>query len=109
MIQTESRHHPRLKCRVIIEAVGSTIDLSEGGVCVLVAKPLPEGAEVQLAFQLPESEETALCHGRVVRVAPSSIDKELYEVGIQFLRLMTRDREAIARYVQSRADARSWH
>ncbi len=109
MLQTESRLHPRLKCRVIIETVGATLDLSEGGVCVLVAKPLPEGDEVQLAFQLPESEETARCHGRIVRVGPSSIDKELFEVGIQFLRLMPRDREAIARYVQSRADARSWN
>jgi c-di-GMP-binding flagellar brake protein YcgR len=109
MIQTESRLHPRLKCRVIIETIGSTIDLSEGGACVLVAKPLPEGAEVQLAFQLPESEETARGHGRVVRVAQSSIDKELFEVGLQFLRLETGDREAIARYVQTRADARSWN
>ena len=109
MIKTEARQSDRIKCRVIVENVGATVDLSEGGMCVLMANPLAEGTEVGLAFQLPESEETVHCHGRVVHTGPSSIDRDLYEIGIQFLRLMTRHREALGQYVQARADIRNWN
>ncbi|HOI55538.1 MAG TPA: PilZ domain-containing protein [Phycisphaerae bacterium] len=104
MIKTDSRKHQRIKCRVIVEHVGPTVDLSAGGIRVLMANPITEGTEVRLAFQLPESEELVQCHGRVAYVDQSQIDAELREVGIQFLRMMARHRQAIAEYVDGRAD-----
>ncbi|MBN2583047.1 MAG: PilZ domain-containing protein [Planctomycetes bacterium] len=108
MIGTDSRKHQRIKCRVIVEHVGPTVDLSAGGIRVLMANPMTEGAEVRLAFQLPESEELVQCHGRVVYIDDSEIDPDLREVGIQFLRMMARHRQALADYVGSRADGQAW-
>jgi Tfp pilus assembly protein PilZ len=104
MIKTDKRKHQRIKCRVIVEHVGPTMDLSAGGVRVLTANPIAEGTEVRLAFQLPESEEMVQCHGRVAYVDQSPIDADLREVGIQFLRMMARHRQAIAEYVAGRVD-----
>lgn len=104
MITTELRRHPRIRCRLIVDRLGPTIDMSAGGMRVLSANPQPKGAEVRLAFQLPESEETVLCHGCVTHVTQSEIDHDLYEMGIQYQRMMTRNREAIELYVQQRAE-----
>ena len=108
MIRTDSRKHRRIKCRVIVEDVGPTIDISAGGISVLMANPMPEGSEVRLAFQLPETERSVQCHGRIVHVSSSTIDPELNEVGVQFMRIMARDRKVIADYVLGRADVAAW-
>jgi Tfp pilus assembly protein PilZ len=104
MIMTELRKHPRIKCRLIVDRLGPTTDMSAGGLRVLTANPQPEGSEVRLAFQLPESEETVQCHGSVMHVTQSTIDKDLFEVGIQYQRMMTRNREAIEAYVRERVE-----
>lgn len=108
MIRTDRRKHRRIKCRVIVERVGPTVDISAAGISVLMANPVPEGCEVRLAFPLPEAEWPVQCHGRVVHVSSCKIDPELREVGIQFMRIMARDRKAIADYVCSRADVTAW-
>lgn len=102
--RAERRHHRRIGCRVIVEKLGPSSDISAGGIRILTANPSPPDTEVRLAFELPESEESVQCHGRVVRIAPSPIDEELFEVGIQYQRMMARHREAIRQYVASRYD-----
>lgn len=104
MIATELRKSPRIRCRLIVDRLGPTIDMSAGGLRVLTANPQPAGGEVRLVFQLPESEETVQCHGCVTHVTQSEIDKDLFEMGIQYQRMMTRNREAIELYVQQRAE-----
>jgi len=106
MVRTDSRRYPRIKCRVIVDHLGPTLDLSAGGLRVLTARPAPPGAEVQLAFQMPETELQLHCHGRVVHVLRSPIDQDLFEIGIQFQRMMTRHRAAIQAYVGERVDQR---
>ena len=105
MIVADSRQHARIRLRVIVDKVGPSTDISAGGIRVLTANPLPQGAEIRLAFELPEAEEPMQCHGRVVHVGPSSIDQDLSEMGIRYQRMMTRHRDAIRRYVSERADA----
>jgi c-di-GMP-binding flagellar brake protein YcgR len=100
----DCRKHPRIKCRAIVDNVGPTLDVSAGGVRVLTAHPLPEGTEVRLAFQLPDADEPVHCHGRVVHAGRSLIDADLYEMGIQYQRMMARHRTAITQYVHRRAD-----
>ena len=102
--KTDHRKHPRLKCRIIVENLGPTLDISAGGLRVLTANPARTGAEVRLVFQMPEAEEILQCHGRVAHVTPSDIDPELAEIGLQFQRLMTRHREALQIYVNDRID-----
>lgn len=104
MRDQENRKHARMKCRVIVDSVGSTIDMSAGGLRVLMANPLAIGSEVALSFQLPESEEQVQCHGRVAHVSRSRVDRDLREVGIQFLRMLSRHREALDRYTAERTE-----
>jgi len=105
MIAADSRHHARIRLRVIVDRLGPSADISAGGIRVLTANPLPPGAEVRLAFELPETEAPMQCHGCVVHVGPSRIDTDLFEMGIRYQRMMSRDRDAIRRYVSERADA----
>jgi len=104
MTGTDTRRHARIGCRVIVDTVGPTTDISAGGIRILTANPLAKGTEVKLMFELPEAEEPIQCHGRVVHVVPSLIDGDLFEMGIQYQRIMARDRDAIRRYVTERAD-----
>ena len=102
-VKTDGRQSARIKCRVIVDQVGPTIDISAGGLRILTANPATAGAELRVAFLMPESEQQVQCHGRVVHVAPSTIDQELYEIGVQFQRMMSRHREALQEYVSLRA------
>lgn len=104
MITTDNRRQARIRCRIIVENVGPTLEVSAGGLRVLTANPLSAGSEIRLAFDLPETDESLQCHGRVVHVRPSAIDRDLYEMGIQYQRMMTRHRLALEAYVNQRAD-----
>jgi PilZ domain-containing protein len=103
MITTDLRKHPRIKSRVIVDKLGPTLDISGGGLRVLTANPQPEGAEVRLAFLLPESDDAVQCHGHVIHVARSPIDDDLFEMGIRYQRMMTRSREDLEAYIAVRA------
>jgi len=102
--QRQRRSQPRIQCRFIVDRLGPSVDLGAGGLRFLTANPPIPGQEVRVAFQMPESLETVQCHGRVVHITQSPIDKELCEVGIQFQRMMARHRQAIQDYVSARAD-----
>ena len=104
MPTAEHRRHTRIKCRAIVDSLGPTLDLSAGGLRILTAHPVPEGSEVRLAFQLPEGQDLLQCHGSVIHVTRSAIDDDLFEVGIQFQRMMSRHRERISTYVRQRVD-----
>lgn len=102
MIGSECRRTQRVRCRVIVERLGPTIDLSPGGLRLLMGRPPAPGTELRLAFQLPEAADTLQCHGCVIHVSPSEIDDDLAEVGVEFQRMMSRDCRAVADYVASR-------
>lgn len=102
--RSKRRRYARVPCRMIVQRVGPTVDLSEGGVRILSANPLPKGADLPLEFELPEIAETVRCRGSVVHVSPSRFDRELVEIGVAFQDLTPTGHEQILSFVAARAD-----
>lgn len=101
MLRTESRTCPRITTRLTVEAVGPTVNISAGGLCVLMADPMHEGTSPQLRFELPDDPNPVLCKGRIVWCRSSRIDPELYEVGIIFLDIADEDRQRVMGFVDA--------
>lgn len=84
----------------------NTKDISGGGICLLIERKesVDIGDTLQLEFNLP-SGETIHSKGRAVwldKFAIGDINNNMhYEVGIEFLDISDKDREAIKRYVFS--------
>ena len=101
--QEERRRSPRAALMVQVEytkggdyVLGRSQDVSEGGLSVLTSETLEPRTEVVIRFNLPPYPPGILieAQGEIVRVRPGE------GLGIQFLQLSDRQRQAIARYVQ---------
>jgi len=57
MLRTEQRGCPRITTRITIDAIGPTLNISAGGMCVLMADPMREGTKPTLSFTLPDEPE----------------------------------------------------
>ncbi len=100
MLRTEQRGNPRITTRITVESVGPTLNISAGGMCVLMADPLREGSKPTLTFSLPDDPDPIICHGRIVWCRPSKIDPDLYEVGLTFLEISDADRGRVMEFVE---------
>jgi c-di-GMP-binding flagellar brake protein YcgR len=101
MLRTELRTSPRITTRITVESVGPTINISAGGMCVLMADPLREGMTPCLAFELPDDPVSITCKGKIVWCRTSRIDPELYEVGLTFTEISEADRQRVATFVET--------
>jgi len=101
MLRTEHRSHPRITTRLTVEAVGPTLNISAGGMCLLMADPMREGTKTTLTFSLPEDPVPVTCQGRIAWCRPSRIDPELYEVGASFTDISDEDRRRIIAFVEA--------
>ena len=101
MLRTEQRESPRITTRITVECIGPTLNISAGGMCVLMADPLREGAQPALSFELPDDPPPITCKGRTAWCRPSKIDPELYEVGLTFAEISDEDRRRILDFVES--------
>ena len=104
----EKRHDPRLKIRVPVElrAEGQaspvradTTDLSAGGFYVEMMFTLEVGTKVDLTLQLGEA--TIVAMGEVV-----TCDRTVGN-GIHFTKMLTEDREELARFLEAAKVAES--
>jgi len=100
MLRTEQRGNPRITTRLTVESIGPTLNISGGGMCVLMADPLREGAKPTLTFDLPDDPDPIICRGRIVWCRPSKIDPDLYEVGLTFLEMNDADRCRVMTFVE---------
>jgi c-di-GMP-binding flagellar brake protein YcgR len=101
MLRTELRTAPRITTRITVESVGPTLNISAGGMCVLMADPMREGTSPRLSFLLPDDPAPIECKGRIVWCRASKIDPELYEVGLTFLDITAADQQRVARFVEA--------
>jgi Tfp pilus assembly protein PilZ len=101
MLRTELRTSPRITTRITIEAVGPTVNISAGGMCVLMADPMREGAAPIVAFNLPDDPAAITCRGQIMWCKPSRIDPELFEVGLTFVDISDADRERVTGFVDT--------
>jgi len=105
MLRTEQRSQPRITTRLTVETVGPTLNISGGGMCLLMADPVREGMTPQLAFCLPDDPEPITCKGRITWCRTSHIDPELYEVGVMFTDISDADRHRVAEFVEAHVSA----
>ena len=101
MLRTESRSQPRITTRITVESIGPTLNISAGGMCVLMADPMREGTTPMLTFLLPEDETPVTCKGRITWCRASKIDPELYEVGVAFVGISDEDRQRVMDFVET--------
>lgn len=101
MLRTEQRSEPRITTRITVETVGPTLNISAGGMCVLVSRRLPTDVEVSLAFELTESKTSINCKGIVAWSRASHIDPDLFEMGIRFTEISDGDRREIDNFVDA--------
>lgn len=91
-----------LPIRVNVTSKGTLIDLSEGGALVLSSRPYEQGNQVTLAIDAKT--ETVHLAARVVRCTPQnggptppSLDREGYQVALEFLPLQQGTAAALRR------------
>jgi len=101
MLRTEQRGCPRITTRITVDAIGPTLNISAGGMCVLMADPMREGTKPTLSFTLPDDPEPISCRGRIVWCRPSKIDPELFEVGVSFAEITDEARNRIVSFVDA--------
>jgi len=101
MLRTEMRTSPRITTRITIESIGPTLNISAGGMCVLMADPMREGTTPLLRFTLPDDETPVSCKGRITWCRASKIDPDLYEVGVAFVDIRDEDRRRVMRFVEA--------
>lgn len=88
----DKRRHPRKKhigvvdYSVMLSAQGTGIikDISEGGLCVVLEKYMPEGTLLKLRFQLPDNPRSPAIEtaGKIIWIKKAEGG---YSAGIQFL------------------------
>ncbi len=90
-MKTKRRVYPRVDVNITITHLGSAINISEGGMCVIIDNPLPTGHKIDLDLLLPNSpnddkqnsSNPSKLEGVVVWTKYSELlDK--HEVGIKF-------------------------
>ena len=101
MLRTEQRGSPRITTRITVESIGPTLNISAGGMCVLMADPMREGSRPTLSFSLPDDTDVITCRGLISWCRPSRIDPELFEVGLAFEDISDVDRRKVTDFVES--------
>ncbi len=84
------------------EHLSATKNISAGGVLFFSSRPLPIGAILELAIELPGERETIECLARVVRVKEVEVDKS-YDVAACFLDITSAQRARLDKYIESRS------
>ncbi len=105
MLRTEMRTAPRITTRLTVESIGPTLNISAGGMCVLMADPMREGTTPTLNFALPDGGPPITCKGRITWCRASKIDPDLFEVGLSFVDIRDEDRRRIMDFVDAHLDA----
>ena len=101
MLRTENRSQPRITTRITVESVGPTVNISAGGMCVLMADPMREGLTPTITFELPDDPEPVVAKARIVWCRTSRIDPELYEVGLTFTEMSDESRRRVLEFVDA--------
>ncbi len=107
-MEAKNRVFPRVVVNFTIKQVGSAVNISEGGLCIISDIPLPVGQVINLDLSLSEgpgnpiqeSSDQAKHDGIVVRNKFSaSLNK--YEVGVKFTNSSPSNKEQIKSFIES--------
>jgi uncharacterized protein (TIGR02266 family) len=92
------------------QKTGFTVDVSVGGVFVKDSEIIPTGTPVTVTLPLPDEEDEVKCRGTVAWINHSKhVTKEDYPdgIGIQFVDLNPKYKDAIHRYVKKMLESKS--
>jgi hypothetical protein len=76
------------------------VNLSPGGVCLHLPRPLAVGETVELAFDLPPAGGPVCARGRVIWCEAPGAGGRFHEAGVRFEELGAAERAAIRRFVR---------
>lgn len=82
--------------------VGRTVDVSETGMCLMLAEGLPDGTECLIGFELPEkggARKRVQSRARVVHSVLST-QGEGFKIGMQFLQVPDETRRALESFIR---------
>lgn len=83
-----------------LQREGLDVNISAGGLCLVVAHKITEGAFLELKFDFPPPEQPVYALGKVVRVETVEDKMETrYELGIKFTNINPKDQERINTYI----------
>ncbi|MBI2371606.1 MAG: TIGR02266 family protein [Deltaproteobacteria bacterium] len=104
----DRRGSPRVNAPFTVDCVAGAailrhplINLSDGGVFIGCAQPLPLDSEVTLRFALPEHPAPLTVRGKVVWTNPHAGRFFPQGMGVKFLQVPQEHRAALNRYIQS--------
>ncbi len=105
--EAERRIYPRVDVKLAITRLGTAMNISEGGICVLVDDALPIDYLIELNVSLPilnndykkESSKTLKLEGVVVWNKYSELlDK--YEIGIKFTNMQNYNKAVVNAFIE---------
>lgn len=112
-IGLEIRRFPRILYRVDIEILlpgnqiesFQTIDISEGGVCLVTERKLETDAQIQIRLKLLKRKESLCVRACVAWIkAIEELPKgsaNKYRLGLEFINLKNRDKKIISKFIKS--------
>ncbi|MFQ5963576.1 MAG: PilZ domain-containing protein [Candidatus Scalinduaceae bacterium] len=104
---TQRRVYPRVDVNITLSQLGNAVNISEGGMCVIVDNPIPVGHMINLDLFLPNSSvddvkeplDQVKLEGIVVWSKHSELlDK--HEVGIKFTDQHLYNREKVKTFIE---------
>lgn len=108
----DRRASPRVSASLTVDCVtGATIlrhpliNLSDGGVFISCAHPLPLDSEVTLRFALPEHPAPLTVRAKVVWTNPHPGQFFPQGMGVKFLQVPPEHRAALSRYIHNQLDS----
>lgn len=107
-MEAKNRVFPRVVVKITIKQVGSAVNISEGGLCIISDNPLPVGQVINLDLSLSgesgnpiqESSDPVKYEGIVVRNKFSALLNK-FEVGVKFINSSPSNKEQIKSFIES--------
>jgi c-di-GMP-binding flagellar brake protein YcgR len=111
----ERRSHPRFRQKLDVEytlekrpnlkAKGYTIDISEGGLKVLMDEKLAKGTSLEFVITLPGKKSPAQIKSEVIWLeeakAPGPLGKRMFYYGVRFLAIKEPGGSSLLNYIRS--------
>lgn len=102
-VSTRVNAHWRARVLISPESFieGRTINVSEGGVSLLLDRRFPDGASLMLALAVPDTTDRTRLNPLTVqaRVVFNVASGDLFRLGLQFTQISNEGRQAIRRWV----------
>lgn len=106
-METKKRVYPRVDVSITIKYLGSAINISEGGMCVIIDDPLPIGHKIDLDLLLPDSSDddkqkssNPIKLEGVVDWTKYSETLDMHEIGIKFTDTHVYSKETLKSFIE---------